>query len=298
MSNAALDDTDTASAAPPPAPDAPQSPYLIVLAGAQVGQIHRLTRQRTIVGRGEDVDLRIADDGMSREHAEILLDGQRVTIRDLGSTNGTYCNGAGVDVREVADGDRIVLGSTTILKFSHEEGMEISFPRDLDRGASRDAETLALRREYFLERLEGEVAFALRHATPLAVVMWDIDRLTIVNDQYGQAAGERVVSRTARAVGGTIRREDIFARTGGEEFAVACRATNMARAFRVAERLRQSICDTVITLGSDHVRVSASFGVAVCPHHGVSSAVELVAAADAAISRAKNHGGNRTEIAA
>src|SRR5215831_15523398 len=111
MAKDAPEDTDTTSV-PPPHAEASNAPYLIVLAGSQVGEMHKLARPRTIVGRGDAADLRIADDGMSREHAEILLDGARVTIRDLGSTNGTYCNGNSVQTVEVADGDKLVLGST------------------------------------------------------------------------------------------------------------------------------------------------------------------------------------------
>jgi diguanylate cyclase (GGDEF)-like protein len=298
MSKAALEDTDTSAVPPPPADASNSAPYLIVLAGSQVGEMHKLERQRTVVGRGETADLRIPDDGMSREHAEILLDGVRVTVRDLGSTNGTYCNGVSVQATEVADGDKIVLGSTTILKFSHGDGIEASYQRDRHRGAGHDTSTRALRREFFIDRLESEVAFALRHATPLAIVMWDLDNLAAVNDQYGRAAGDRVLSSTAHAVSAAIRREDIFARYGGEEFAIACRATNMARAFRLAERLRESICETVVSVGDDRLRVSASFGVAICPNHGVSGAADLIAAADAAVARAKTNGRNRTEIAA
>jgi len=298
MSKDPPEHTETAYSLPPPAEPA-VAPYLIVLGGSQVGDLHKLARPRTVVGRGETADLRIADDGMSREHAEILLDGQRVTVRDLGSTNGTFCNGAPVDPeREVADGDKLVLGGTTILKFTHGAGMEETYARDLHRNAGHDSSTRALRREFFLDRLEGEVAFALRHATPLAVVMWDLDRLTAVNDQYGRVAGDRVVASTAHRVGAAIRREDIFARYGGEEFAVACRATNMVCVFRVAERLREAISELVVTVGDDRLRVSASFGVAVCPSHGVSGAADLIAAAGAAVGRAKSHGRNRTEIAA
>src|SRR5882672_5583598 len=137
MSKAAPEDTDTTSV-PPPLADESSAPYLIVLAGTQVGELHKLARPRTVVGRGDTADLRISDGGMSREHAEILLDGARVTIRDLGSTNGTYCNGASVQAVEVADGDKIVLGSTTILKFSHGDGIEATYRRDLHRGAGHD----------------------------------------------------------------------------------------------------------------------------------------------------------------
>jgi diguanylate cyclase (GGDEF)-like protein len=298
MTSAAPEQTDTAFGSAPHAVGAGKTPYLIAIAGPQVGQLYKLTQRRMLVGRAETADIRLADDGVSREHAELLVDGDKVTVRDLQSTNGTTCNGALVDTRDVGDGDTIGIGATAMVKFTFQDGIEATYHHHLYHAAARDTATSALRRESFLERLEGEVAFALRHATPLAVVMWDLDRLTDVNDRYGHATGDKVLVTTARAVSGTIRREDIFARFGGEEFAVACRATNMARAFRMAERLRAFIAGTSVAVGTDTVRISASFGVAVCPDRGVSSASDLIEAADAAMTRAKTHGRNRTEIAA
>jgi two-component system, cell cycle response regulator len=84
--------------------------------------LHKVSKSRTVVGRSPDADIRIVDDGISREHVEILLDGESVSIRDLGSTNGTYRNGARVNAGEVTDGDKISLGSTTILKFTYQDG--------------------------------------------------------------------------------------------------------------------------------------------------------------------------------
>jgi hypothetical protein len=71
--------------------------------------LHAVTR----LGRGTDVDIRIDDPGVSRNHAEIVL-GTDVTIRDLGSTNGTLVNGRGVGTAILSDGARIQLGSTTL----------------------------------------------------------------------------------------------------------------------------------------------------------------------------------------
>jgi two-component system cell cycle response regulator len=291
------EDADTASAPPPETAGTAKAPYLIVIAGAHVGELHKLNRPRTIIGRGETAQIRITDDGISREHTEIAVEGDHVVIRDLGSTNGTYCNGARVEALEIVDGDKILVGSTTILKFSYQDGIEEAYQRELYRSAARDPATRALKKEFFLERLEGEVAFALRHASPLALVMWDLDRFKAVNDQHGHPAGDRVLVASARAVSEVIRREDILARYGGEEFALACRATNMARAFRLAERLREAIGAATVEAGTAVIQVTASFGVAVCPNPGVSNAADLIAAADAAMYRAKTHGRDRTEIA-
>jgi hypothetical protein len=82
------------------------------------GQRHPLTRATTVLGRGSDVDLRIDDPGVSRQHAEIRT-GDVPVILDLGSTNGTIVDGRTVREAELHDGARIVLGSTTLV-FRHQ----------------------------------------------------------------------------------------------------------------------------------------------------------------------------------
>jgi len=291
------EDTNTAAAGRPLIASGDRWPYLIVIAGSRVGELHKLTHARTVVGRGASADLRIVDDGISREHVEILVEGDRVTLHDLGSTNGTFRNGELIEQCEIADGDKILIGSTAILKFTYQDGIDEAYQRDLYRSATRDAATQALTKGFFVERLEAEVAFALRHGSPLALILWDFDAFKAINDRHGQQMGDRVLVATARSVRETIRREDILARYGGEKFALACRATNMARAFRLAERLRESIAATKVEAGGAAVRVTASFGLAVCPDPGISTAARLIEAADAALYRAKSYGKNRTEIA-
>ena len=69
---------------------------------------------RTIIGRGSDADITVDDAGASRAHAEIVWDGSRAQISDLGSTNGTLVNGRMVSVAVLGEGDRIQLGTTTL----------------------------------------------------------------------------------------------------------------------------------------------------------------------------------------
>ena len=74
-----------------------------------------LTRPVTRVGRGVDADLRLADTGVSRSHAELRVSGDSVTVVDLGSTNGTVVNGRKVSSTLLVDGDRIEVGATPMV---------------------------------------------------------------------------------------------------------------------------------------------------------------------------------------
>jgi len=287
------DETRAVRAVPARIVKGEKRPYLIVLGGTQLGELHKIVKVRTTIGRSESADIQIADDGISREHVEILLEGDRVVVRDLQSTNGTFCNGQPVEVRDVVEGDKISIGPTTILKFTYKDGIDAAYEQELYRTATHDDLTQALKREFFLERLESEVAFAVRHSVPVALIIWDLDKFKQVNDEHGHPAGDRVLSATARVVAGSIRREDVFGRYGGEEFGLACRGMPQDVAKAKADRLRRSIEDTVVDVGHTSLHVTASFGVASCPSAGIAEPKQLLAAADAAMYRAKAAGRNR-----
>ena len=107
--------------------------------------------------------------------------------------------------------------------------------------ALRDGLTKAFNKKYFIDRLESEFAFSIRHATPLSLVLFDIDHFKKVNDTHGHLAGDYVLSELSTLLTGALRTEDVFARYGGEEFAVICRGSDSAQAQVVGERLRKAV---------------------------------------------------------
>jgi DNA-binding CsgD family transcriptional regulator len=102
------------------APPADASPSLEVLRGADLGRLHWLATGTTIIGRTPESDVRLLDDGVSRQHAKLLVnDDGLVNLVDLESTNGTFLNAAPIDAAIVRDGDRIQLGPEVILGFAY-----------------------------------------------------------------------------------------------------------------------------------------------------------------------------------
>lgn len=79
------------------------------------GKRHPLTKSRTVIGRGSDADITIADSGTSRKHVEILWDGERAMVRDLGSTNGSFLNGQKVGEATLAPDSTVRIGRTDIV---------------------------------------------------------------------------------------------------------------------------------------------------------------------------------------
>jgi len=270
--------------------------YLVVLAGASVGEMYKLDLDRTIIGRGGKAHIRLLDDGISREHAQIVVEGGHVMLCDLGSTNGTYCNGLRVDNRELVDGDKILVGSTTILKFTYHDNLDEIFQKQMYESALRDGLTKAFNKKYFTDRLESEFTFAIRHGAPLTLVLFDIDHFKRVNDTYGHQAGDHVLSEISTLLSGTLRAEDVFARYGGEEFGVICRGSDLMQGQIVGERLRKAVESHRFVYEGTHIPVTISVGIAGLPNAGVKDVTELVEVADQALYKSKNAGRNRVTV--
>jgi two-component system, cell cycle response regulator len=270
--------------------------YLVVLAGSSVGEMYKIESERTVIGRGQKAQIRLLDDGISREHAQLVLQGDRIVLQDLGSTNGTYCNGLKVDKKELVDGDKILVGSTTILKFTYHDNLDEIFQKQMYESALRDGLTKAFNKKYFTDRLESEFTFAIRHAAPLTLVLFDIDHFKRVNDTFGHQAGDHVLSEIATLLSGTLRAEDVFARYGGEEFGVICRGSDLMQGQIVGERLRKAVEVNRFVYEGTHIPITISVGVAGLPNATVKDVTELVAVADQALYKSKNAGRNRVTL--
>ncbi|HEX3316442.1 MAG TPA: diguanylate cyclase, partial [Solirubrobacteraceae bacterium] len=151
----------------------------------------------------------------------------------------------------------------------------------------------------FKEVMAQEVGRSRRFGSDLGLVMLDIDRFKDVNDTYGHQQGDVVLREVARVLRESSREIDEPARYGGEELAVALPQTDLEGAYLFAERVRTALEARRIPRvdgAGGHLRVTASLGAAAMPGNGDDTAA-LIAAADAALYRAKRAGRNRTERA-
>ncbi len=289
-----LDDTTRMAPAQPAAPDAQSATAtLVVLSGSNVGEMYRLEKDQMVIGRGDKVDLRLVDDGISREHARLVKDEGRVVLEDLGSTNGTYCNGQRVQRHPLVEGDKILIGSTTILKFSYQDKLDEMFQRQMSESALRDGLTRAYNKRYFSDRIESEFQYAVRHTTPLSLIFLDIDHFKKINDTHGHQAGDLVLAQLATLVMSMLGEEETFARYGGEEFAVVARGVDLEAAAALSERLRAAVEAHPFKFQGTAIPVTISVGVAHAAASGMSSSGDLVARADEAMYAAKRGGRNR-----
>ncbi|HLU68028.1 MAG TPA: GGDEF domain-containing protein, partial [Kofleriaceae bacterium] len=270
--------------------------YVIVLAGQNVGEMYKIAGEQMTLGRGGGADVRLVDEGISRFHCRIRSEGGELLVEDLQSRNGTFLNGERITTRRLEDGDKIQLGRTTVLKFSFHDQLEESFQRKMFDSALRDGLTRAYNKRYFLDRLQSEMRFALRHRSPLALLLFDLDHFKGVNDTHGHLAGDRVLAEVAGYVIDSIRHEDVFARYGGEEFAILSRLMGAEDAVRFADRLRRGVEGLRIEHSGVIIPITTSIGVACLPDLTVDTANDLLLAADRALYQAKALGRNRVVL--
>lgn len=145
-------------------------------------------------------------------------------------------------------------------------------------------------RAWLDENLPAMVNAAQDASEPLSVIMIDIDRFKQFNDAHGHQCGDQALRAAAKAITGALRPTDCAARYGGEELIVLLPATAKLAAVMVAQRLCEQVRESVVfaDAGKPLPHITASFGVATLA--GVQDAHALVAAADAALYRAKEAG--------
>jgi diguanylate cyclase (GGDEF)-like protein/PAS domain S-box-containing protein len=166
---------------------------------------------------------------------------------------------------------------------------------ELERLALYDSLTGLPNRALFSDRLEQAIAHRTRtHA--IAVYFLDVDRFKRINDSLGHAAGDEVLREVAARVQRMLRPEDTVARFGGDEFTVLCESIGgVLEAVGVADRLQREIAQP-LRAGGAELRLSASIGIAMAEPGEETDHSRLVEDADAAMYRAKERGGARTEL--
>jgi len=266
-----------------------------VLGGAATGALAVMDGDTLVVGRGAECDLQIDDPGLTRRHMQLVRRGNERIIEDLGSRNGTFVDGELLGrPRAVQDGARVHIGRSTVLRIGLHDALEEEAQRRLYDSAVRDTLTRLYNRRYLDERLHAEVAYAVRHRSPLSVLIIDVDHFKRVNDSLGHLAGDAVLRLTAAVLVRMVRTEDLVARWGGEEFMVLARGTGLRNAHIFADRMRRAIEQMEIPWEGKTLRITVSIGVAAI--EGQQTRAEpavLIAAADGALYEAKRGGRNR-----
>jgi diguanylate cyclase (GGDEF)-like protein len=163
-----------------------------------------------------------------------------------------------------------------------------------------DSKTGLLNAATWEHEAAAEVIRAVRTKSPLAIAILDLDKFKAINDTYGHLVGDQVLKEIANTLNGMLRDYDLAGRFGGEEFSLLLPQTRAVDAFRIAERVRANIAGLRIiapgSTGGERVQVTASIGVAALDSGSRRELAELLAAADAALYRAKAGGRDQVQM--
>jgi diguanylate cyclase (GGDEF)-like protein len=273
---------------------APEHPCLITIHGPGLGRKVAIESDEFTIGRGLRNTLVVALGDISRTHCRITRRKGGLYVRDLGSTNGTYVNDelapSDADMR-LHSGDHVNLGGV-IFKLLEGSNLESAYHEELYRTAIVDGLTQIYNRRYLGEFLEREMARALRHRRPLALLLIDVDEFKSINDRFGHLGGDQVLRELAATVAGQMRRETCFARYGGEEFAVVLPETDAESARLAGERVRGIVEAHDFQVDGHRVDVTVSIGVGIL-ESDMQNPAELFHRADERLYEAKHAGRNR-----
>jgi len=279
-------------------------PALLVQRGPTIGDwyLFEAKASSASVGRGDEADFQLKDGSVSRVHARFTVNlashPPRVSVQDLGSTNGTRVNGKLLHgPAELEGGDLVRIGDV-VLRFRLMDAADISFQQDIAeqvQSARKDTLTGLFSRRYLDEQLPGLVKAHRRNNQPLSMMILDLDHFKSVNDAHGHLVGDEVLSLVASTVQETVRTADSAVRYGGEEFCVILPGTELAEAAQVSERLRAVIEAIDFSPLRQGLSITSSFGVATLdPSEQVH---EWLRRADLALYAAKHGGRNRVRSA-
>jgi len=183
-------------------------------------------------------------------------------------------------IEDVTDRD-VVVSMTDITSIEKERKL-------FEKAAETDALTGIANRLRFNSMLSQQIALSKRYENPFSVILFDIDDFKRVNDTYGHIVGDEVLVSLTKHVSKMIRESDIFARWGGEEFAIILPRTKEHEAYELAEKIREEI----ITMHfGEGFKLSCSFGVKA--YHDSVGKESFMQEVDVLLYKAKRDGKNR-----
>ena len=193
----------------------------------------------------------------------------------------------GTGSQEIADLKQMAVTLSEYLSLSI---ANVKLSESLARQSIQDTQSGLYNRRFMEESLQREILRAERKKTPIGIIMGDLDHFKKFNDDYGHAAGDKIITQVGRVLKDKFRGSDIACRYGGEEFLIILPETSLEDTFKRAEALREEIKKMeMVFQGQILGVVTMSMGVAAYPVKGTRMD-ELLRVADTALYKAKQEG--------
>ena len=266
------------------------------------GELHWDKRCFEMLGYSEEKPLRV-EDWYAHIHPDDLPHVQssvekhfdnhhpyRVEYRSL-CADGTWLWVEGRGKVTAWEGNKPLFMTGTATDISARKHAEL----ELRRLSITDSLTGLYNRRYFFKRLTASLMGFKRHHRPFCVVMLDIDHFKKINDEYGHAAGDKVLCQVSSMMQGVLRETDLLARLGGEEFAMLLVDTDVQGAKELAERINVNLSQLKVSYKEHSISVTISMGITNASLNDINSD-EVMFRADHAMYQAKFEGRNRIVV--
>lgn len=182
------------------------------------------------------------------------------------------------------------------LELARQNAQLVRQTQQLHIAAITDHLTGIYNRAFLTDHLDREFANSRRHGHPFTCLLVDIDHFKAINDQHGHLVGDVVIRHTAQVMAAVVRKGDMLARFGGEEFVVLLTNTSAREGAVLADSLRAAVEAAVHRHGPLNLQVTISVGVADTVYDETMSESDLIGHADEALYAAKRRGRNRVVI--
>ncbi len=163
----------------------------------------------------------------------------------------------------------------------------------LKEQAYRDPLTQSYNRRYFYEVSSELLHLAQRDKTPLSIIMIDIDKFKNINDTYGHIIGDEVIILVAKTLEYLVRKSDIVARFGGEEFTIILPKSDITQTRLIAEKIRSTIEDEILKINKHKIKFTISLGISEFDYVNNKTLENILDSADKALYNAKENGRNQ-----
>lgn len=317
---------DTSPAAPAPADSAPQDkPRILVIDDSRVIRraINKILSAEFLITEAEDGEsgwnALLADESIQVIISDVempALDGYALICRIRATDNErvravpviiitgaqdevtrerAFACGATDFITKPIDGVQLLARARAHARLDQTTRKLAETAKTLEDQSAIDPLTQLHSRRYFLQRAAQDVAYAIRHSEPLAVVRVDIDNFRSLYKQNGDDWCDQMLIWIAHLLRGGTRTEDTVARISGGSFAVLAPATDREAAAIVAERMRTAVADKPFARDGKEVAVTISLGIGMQGVDG-DSVDAILAQAEQRLTLAKADGGNRIGV--
>jgi diguanylate cyclase (GGDEF)-like protein len=170
----------------------------------------------------------------------------------------------------------------------------VNFVKKLENAAYIDSLTGIYNRKHFIELANADIKRAVRMDKVIYTAMIDIDFFKVINDTFGHATGDIVLRKTADIIHQTIRSYDLLGRYGGDEFIIMFSDIDNTEAYKMVERIRKNIENSVIDHDNNEIKLTISIGLA--KFNKTDTLETAIKNADESLYTAKNSGRNLTKV--